>query len=67
MNWKSVLWVAAAVILAEAIAWGAFGRSSVSLWVLILVAALVSVIGGAVISYILRQRTSERTGQSTRP
>jgi hypothetical protein len=67
MNWKLVLWVAATVVLGEAIAWGVFDHSTVSLWLLILVAASVSLIGGGLLAYVLRPRTIERTGQSTRP
>lgn len=58
MNWKSVLWVAAAVVLGEAIAWGVLGRSTVPLWQLMLVAASVSLIGGALLAYLLRPSAS---------
>jgi hypothetical protein len=46
VNWKSVSLVAAAVVLGEAIAWRVFHHSTIPLWLLILVAASVSVVGG---------------------
>lgn len=56
MNWKLVVWVAAGVITAEAIAWGVFGHSTTPLWLVLLIAALVSLIAGGLLAYMLRPR-----------
>jgi hypothetical protein len=56
MNRKSVLWIAAGVVPGEVIALGVFGHSAVPLWLLILIAASVSLVGGGILAYVLRPR-----------